>query len=94
MPTTTCEIVRMKEIIEEYVPAESSHELFKRLYEEVGQPSMNMSVKLSLKMLYFIFDLESPLTWQEKLAKLEETFESYYNLPWWNPRKWIIKLIC
>ena len=51
MPTTPSENERILRIAREYLPAERLHELFDRLWREVGAGSPNGSVRESLRAL-------------------------------------------
>ena len=59
MPTSSDENERILRIALEYLPRERLHELFGRLWREVGSSSGNGSVRESLRALWRLVD-EAP----------------------------------
>lgn len=84
MPTTTEEVVAMKDIINNYIPEEHREPLFRELYDRVGHQSDNLSVKLSLLMLNKLYCKDGKIL-SAKMDELNQVFHSYYNghLFWW-----------
>ena len=58
MPTSQDEVIRIKEIIDEYLSYDDAKAVAIRLHYEVGQPSSNDSLKISLSMLKKLYEGE------------------------------------
>ena len=56
MPTSMNEAERIVSIISEYIEPQVAKELMGRLFKEVGAPSDNDSLRISLKMLSSLYD--------------------------------------
>jgi hypothetical protein len=70
MPTTTQEVLRIREAIDRRLSSQEASGLFNELYDEVGAKSTNESVKTSLLMLKALYSGASP-------EQLERVFASY-----------------
>ena len=56
MPTSQNEAEKIVSIISEYIDPQTAKELMGRLSSEVGIPSSNDSLKVSLKMMSLLYD--------------------------------------
>ena len=56
MPPSINEAERIVSIISEYIEPQVAKELMGRLFKEVGAPSDNDSLRISLKMLSSLYD--------------------------------------
>jgi hypothetical protein len=55
MPTSVHEANKMYRIIIKYVDLETAQNLVEELNDEIGKPAKNMSLKVSLQMLFNLF---------------------------------------
>jgi hypothetical protein len=58
MPTSQSEAEKIVSIISEYIAPPVAKELMSRLFKEVGEPSDNDSLRISLRMLSSLYDDE------------------------------------
>ena len=56
MPTSMNEAERIVSIISEYIEPQVAIDLLGRLFKEVGEPSDNDSLRISLRMLSSLYD--------------------------------------
>ena len=56
MPTSMNEAERIVSIISEYIEPQVAKELMGRLFKQVGEPSDNDSLRISLRMLSSLYD--------------------------------------
>tara|TARA_R110000824_G_scaffold128568_5_gene289610 strand:- start:12125 stop:12310 length:186 start_codon:yes stop_codon:yes gene_type:complete len=59
MPTSQDEVIKIKEIIDEYLSYDDAKAIAIRLHYEVGQTSGNDSLKISLSMLKKLYEGEN-----------------------------------
>ena len=55
MPTSSHEVNKMYRVIIKHIGKETAQKLVEELNDEIGKPTDNMSLKISLQMLFDLF---------------------------------------
>ncbi len=80
MPTTVNEAESIKNIMRQYLSDGECYSLSKKLNEEVGVPTTNDSLKISLRMLHELFVSSQQIVTNNKLKPVVYTIASLHGL--------------